>query len=463
MSKKVFDVAVIGAGTAGLSTVSEIQRHTDNFVLINKGEYGTTCARVGCMPSKVLIQVANDFYSRKIFAKEGIKGSQYLEAKSDLVMKYVRSLRDRFVKSVINDVRKIGDKNLQGSARFLDPTILQVGPHIIKARKVIIATGTTPVIPSDWLNLKNLILTTDQLFEEKILPSSMVTVGLGPIGLEMGQALHRLGVKMTGVGQSKFIGNLSDPVVNGYAIKLLGLEFELNLGHEAVVKEKNKKLTITAGKKTYKVEKVLASLGRKPNLSGLGLKEIGIKFDKNEIPVFNINTLQVGKFPIFIVGDVKHYRSVLHEAADDGRIAGFNSMQKKPQAFERRIPLNITFCDPNIATVGKTFESLTHEKFITGESIFDSGRSIILGSTGILRIYGKPKTGLLLGAEMIAPAGEHLAHLIACMIHQKMTVFDALKLPIYHPTLEEGLRHALRDLSKQVTGLRPRLDLEKIK
>lgn len=466
-NKQVYDVVVIGAGSAGLSAIAEIEKITKNFLLVNHGIGGTTCARVGCMPSKTLIKIANDFHSRNSFSETGILGSKNLKVNSVAVMKYVRKLRDRFVRGVSAELAQLKDKNVQGFAKFLDVNTLKVNNQIIRAKKIIVATGSTPEFPENWKPFSDRIVTTDELFEMDEFPRSLIALGMGPIGLEMGQALSRLGVHVTGIGSNKFLANLSDPVVNNFAKTVFESEFaSLELGKEANIVSDRRGLKAILGNKVFRGDKVLASLGRKPNLEGLQLKEIGVKFDKNKIPIFDKETLRLPGLSIFLAGDVSNYRPVLHEAIDEGRIAGFNSGRRNPQAFKRRVPLTITFCEPNIATVGLRFSELDggpggagHDTII-GEARLNFGRAIILSQEGLLRIYASSPKGTLLGAEMIAPHGEHLAHLIAVMIQQKMTVFDALKVPFYHPVMEEGLREALRELSKKLPQRKVRFDLE---
>ena len=155
---------------------------------------------------------------------------------------------------------------------------------------------------------------------------------------------------------------------------------------------------------------------------------------------------------MFITGDATRERQLLHEAADEGYIAGYNAVHE-PYCFRRRTPLSIIFSDPNIAVVGKRYQDLFNQQdMIVGEVNFSQqGRSRIMSKNkGLLRIYAEPETGILLGAEMIAPSGEHLAHLLAWAIQQKMTVSDALQMPFYHPVVEEGMRTALRELSSKM-------------
>lgn len=247
MDKKV-DVAVIGAGSAGLSAVAEIRKAAKSFVLINDGRYGTTCARVGCMPSKALIQIADDFHRRHAFAEEGIAGEDGLRIDARKALERVRSLRDGFVAGVMETVGKIGRHNIEGYAQFVEPTVLKAGGQTIRAKRIVIATGSRPIVPPEWQSLDSRFITSDDLFELETLPSSLAVIGLGVNGLELGQALHRFGVKVVGIERSPFIAGLNDPEINRRAIEIFGGEFPLWRGHEAKVQPTTTKLRVKAGR-----------------------------------------------------------------------------------------------------------------------------------------------------------------------------------------------------------------------
>ena len=455
MTERNVDVAIIGTGSAGLFALSKVRRGTDNFVIINGGELGTTCARVGCMPSKALIQVAEDFERRQLFERHGIGGHDNLHMRIGHALEHVRNLRDIFVDKVLDgSTDNLGDEFIEGYARFVAPDVLDVDGLIIRARKVIIATGSRPFVPAAWAAFGERIITSDTLFELEDLPESLAVVGLGVIGLELGQALHRLGVAVTGIDKLKVIGGLHDPVVNQTAIDILGKEFPLWLGQAADVREEGDKLRVTCGENSVLVDKILASLGRVPNLENLGLEKLGAPLDARGIPLYNPHTMQVGDLPVFIAGDVNGDRAILHEAGDEGRIAGYNAVQDRPVAFQRKTPLAITFCDPNIASVGAALTELDPEQTAIGEMRFGAlGRALIMGKNkGVLRVYADKDSGLLRGAALIGPRGENLAHLLAWCIQLGLTVFDVLRLPFYHPVIEEGLQAALYDLRGKITN-----------
>ena len=468
MTREV-DVAILGAGSAGLFALSQVKRETDNYVLINGGELGTTCARVGCMPSKVLIQVAEDFHRKSIFEREGIDGAEELSIDIPAGMEHVQDLRDMFVDRTLGVTDALDEDHLiDGYARFVSNDTIEVNGEQIKAKSIVIATGSTPIVPAAWQAFSEDVITTDEFFELEDLPASMAVIGLGSIGLEIGQSLHRLGVQVAAVDQLSTIAKLEDDKVNDIAVATIGKEFPLWLGDAAVLEKVDGGIQVSAGDNQVMVEKVLASLGRRPNLEGLNLDATDIKLDENGIPEYDPLTMQVGDLPVFIAGDVNMDRPLLHEAGHEGRVAGYNAVRHvvdgPVEKFKRKVPLGITFCDPNIATVGLQLSELNKSDIAIGEIQFAPvGRALIMGKNrGLLRLYVQKSDGLLLGACMCCVKAENLAHLIAWSIQNGMTVFDMLKMPFYHPVIEEALQAALYGVLSQLDIKQDLVELERI-
>ena len=459
------DVAIIGAGSAGLFALSQVRKKTDNYVLIDGGELGTTCARVGCMPSKVLIQVAEDFHRRKIFGREGIEGAEAMRVDIPEAMEHVQDLRDTFVDRTLGTTDNMDAVHLlEGYAKFISENTLEVNGEQIRAKKIVIATGSSPIIPAAWQSCAENILTTDEIFELEDLPASMAVVGLGSIGLEIGQALSRLGVEVTGIDQLETVAKLGDPVVSDLAVDAIGKEFPLWMGAVAHLEMQEDGIKVSSGDKSIVVEKVLASLGRKPNLDKLGLENLSIDIDEHGIPVYNPHTMQLGDSSIFIAGDVNADRALLHEAGHEGRVAGYNAVREKITAFKRKTLLGITFCDPNIAIVGAQLDELNETDIAIGEIQFGPvGRALIMAKNrGVLRIYANKADGQLLGAAMACVKAENLAHLLAWSIQQGMTVQAMLKMPFYHPVIEEALQAALYNALGQLDIKEEVVELEKM-
>lgn len=443
------DVIIIGAGSAGLAAVRQVRKQTERFLLINDGPYGTTCARVGCMPSKALIEAANAFHARHQAEAFGIRGSAGLSIDATAVMQRVRALRDRFVRGTLKATDALAARSIPGRARLIGPGEVAVAQQIFRARRIIIATGSTPVVPEAWQALGDRLLTTDSFFDEATLPARIAVIGLGAIGIEMAQALARLDVDVHAFGKSARLAGISDPLVNAALRDSLGEEFAIHTGHEVHLSRTPSGVRVRAGSVDVEVDRALVAIGRKPNLEGLGLETLGITLDQRGMPPFDRNTMQIADLPVFIAGDANADAGLLHEAADEGFIAGVNAVGTEPTCFQRRTPLAIVFSDPGVAAVGQRFSGLDTDRCLIGSVDFSSqGRALTAQrNKGLLRVYASTDDARLLGAEMCAPAAEHMAHLLALAISRELTVHDLLAMPFYHPVLEEGLRTALRELA----------------
>lgn len=446
------DVIIIGAGTAGLSALREVQKRTQHVVVINDGPWGTMCARVGCMPSKALIAAANAFHARHTFGELGISGSSGLAIDLPAVLRRVRALRDTFVAGNLDVTNALGDRAISGRARLLGGGRVSVNGTELRARRIIIATGSTPYVPKPWLALGERLLTTDSLFEQQTLPNRIAVVGQGALGVELALALRRLGLDVVAMGDGLTVAGLTDPEVNAVAISMLRHELPVALGDKAELSAEGAGVRVRAGRSDAVVDRVLVALGRRPNIEGLGLDALGVALDAAGVPRVDPRTLQVGDLPVFLVGDANGRSAVLHEASDDGHIAGLNASAERATFWKRRTPLAIVFSEPTVAMIGKKFVELDTSHVLIGEAHFEhQGRArIAQRDSGLLRVYADRQSGLLLGAELCAPAGEHLAHLLALAIERSLTVSDLLRMPYYHPVFEEGLRTALRQLSERL-------------
>ncbi len=456
------DVAILGAGTAGLSAWRTAKRAGLTALMCDPGPHGTTCARVGCMPSKLLIAAANAAHHARHTAQFGVHTGEVRVDDAE-VMARVQSERDRFVgfvMQVIDEARDAGEL-LEGRAAITGPGTLQVeGQGEVRFKRLVLATGSRPTIPKPYQALPpELLLTSDTVFELKTLPARVLVVGLGVIGLELGQALHRLGVKVTLLGMAHLIANLTDPTVRDVAREVLSSELDLHSDHtlQEVRAEGDgvlvRFLDASGNAQERHIDRVLIAAGRRPNLDTLGLDTLGITPDERGRYPIDPGTLQLGDEPIFVAGDANGLHPVLHEASDDGRRVADNATHPDaPLITQRRTKLGIAFCDPQLAVVGKSYDDLSDCEASAGQVSFaDQGRARVEGvNRGVLRVYGAQETGQLLGAELCGPQAEHLAHLLAWVIQRRLTVSEVLELPFYHPVLEEGLRTALRDLSSKL-------------
>ena len=454
------DVAVIGAGSAGLPAFRAAREHTDRVILIERGPHGTTCARVGCMPSKLLIAAAEAAHGMEIAPGFGIHPGS-ISIDGEAVMERVRRERDRFVGFVLDGVDRIDpEQKISGQARFVEDSRLEIGNSQVRAGRVVIASGTSPAIPDFLERVLDRVSVNDDVFEWKTLPESVAVFGAGVIALELGQALHRLGVRVRLFGRSLRTGPITDPGVLQSAEKVFSSEFPFTapVKVEKVEPDENGVRVLyrnneDSGVEEEVFEQVLAATGRAPNLTELNLEQTSLKLDSRGIPVYNPLTMQCGNSPVFIAGDVNNTLTVLHEAADEGRIAGDNA-GRFPDVREghRSSPMTVVFTDPQMAVVGKTWNDLQGRDFVMGSVSFEGqGRSrVMLQNRGRLHLYAEPGSGRLLGMEAVGPRVEHLAHLVAWSHQQQLTVQQMLSMPFYHPVVEEGLRTALRSARDQL-------------
>lgn len=449
------DVAIIGAGTAGTYALREVKRAGLDFRLIDQGPLGTTCARVGCMPSKAALHAGALWHTRRSLHQLGVDTSGLTLDRSQ-AWAHVRRQRDGFAHGAAEAARKAaGERLIMGRARFVAPTRLAIetadGRQQLQARAVIIATGSRPVLPDLLDAVQDRTVTTDSIFDLEQLPAAMAILGLDAIGLEMGLALARLGVQVTGADLASQVTGIADPELARRAEQRFGKEMTLWLNAHASVERTAGGVLLKAGQRQFEAPLLLAALGRRPNVDGLGLADAGIDVDEQGMPGFDRHTLQVGEQPVFMAGDANADRPLMHEAADQGAIAGYNAAHMAPLHFARKQAVNIAFTDPDVISTGQAYDALEPEQMVIGTAEgTDNGRTRILGATdGLLRIYADRRSGRLLGAAAVCADGEHLAQLLAWAIQRGETAKSLLTLPFYHPTVEEMLQTALQDIMRQ--------------
>lgn len=460
MDTRTVDVAIVGAGTGGLVARRNAKRAGASVVLVDPGPLGTTCARVGCMPSKLLIAAADAAHTVNSAETLGLRTT--LEVDGAAVLQRVRRLRDDFVGGMLESIREIeaAHELIAGRARFVDAHTLQVDDHTrVEAKAFVVATGSSPFIPPPFRELGDRLLTNDQIFDLEQLPRSVLVVGAGIIGLELGQALRRLGTEVTLVDLQQIVGPLSDPDCRESARQAFASELDLFIGYQLdQVKRRGQAVEVSfrdADGQVHKrsVERVLVAAGRRPNLAGLDLHKAGVHYQDGPLSNWDPLTAQLDNSHIFVAGDVTGFRPLLHEASDEGRIAGNNAANYPDVLAEtRRTPLAIMFTDPQIAVVGRPFSEMHCDTHRVGRIDFaGQGRARVMNvNRGLVRIYGEVGSCLIVGAEMVGPRVEHMAHLLAWSIQKRTTVSEALAMPFYHPVVEEGIRTALRDLQSEL-------------
>jgi dihydrolipoamide dehydrogenase len=452
------DVAIIGAGTAGLAAELRARRDGAKTILIDKSFSGTTCTNVGCMPSKLLIAAGDAAHAAKSASVFGVEANPQIDGRA--VLERLRTKRDEFIAGVKDSLDALPDGvKHKGHAHFVSPTRLATGADcFVQAKAIVIATGAKPSIPKFLGGLDERVLTNETLFELKDLPRSIGVIGAGPLGLELAQALARLGVIVTVFDESETLAGLDDHEVASALRAILEKEFVINLGVELSARRDGNDIELSwsgksAGRATF--DYVLAAAGRPPRLDDLGLEASGLTLDEHGAPKVDPSTMQCENAPIFMAGDADHARPVLHEANAEGSIAGRNAAAfPDVEPVKRMPPLSIMFTDPSMALVGA--RPGKDADIVSGSASFeDQGRAQVFATNqGLAKIFAD-KRGKLVAATILTPAGEHLAHLLAWAIQQGLSASDLLDLPFYHPTYEEGLKPALRAICEAANGTGP--------
>ncbi|MBP28869.1 dihydrolipoyl dehydrogenase [Methylobacterium sp.] len=449
-----YDVAVIGAGTAGIAAHRAASAAGARSVLIERGPGGTTCARVGCMPSKLLIAAGAAAHAARNTALFGIRVSG-VTVDGPAVLRRLRSERDRFVASVVDGLADLPeDERLRGTARFESDRTLVIGDAMrIRFRAAVIATGSSPIVPEALQGLGARVLTTDTLFEIPDLPDSLAILGAGPVGIEIAQAMARLGVAVTVIDAGDTVAGLSEPELARQAAAIFGADLDLHLGAEVRTAAPDGDgvclhwIDRDGREQVTRASRVLAATGRAPNLDALRLEAAGLRRDEDGVPEFDRHSLVCAGAPILIAGDADGWRPVLHEASRQGRIAGGNAAALAAgRPVAARAPwtrLAMVFTHPQAAVIGAPYDPENAGRVVGTMDFSDQGRARVEGTNrGGIRLWAD-RSGHLLGGEMLGPSVEHLAHLLTYAVAHKQTAQTLHDQPVYHPTVEEGLFRAM--------------------
>ncbi len=451
-----FDLIVIGAGPGGyVAAIRAAQLGMKVACIEKESSLGGTCLNIGCIPSKALLNSSEKFVEISNHAAEhGIKTS-----KIDLDLNVLMDRKTKIVKKLTTGIGFLFKKNkithIPGMASFVDKNTISItnGKNEItaSAKNFIIATGSSSVeIPNISVDEKQIVSSTGALSLSKI-PKSLLVIGGGYIGLEMGSVWSRLGSKVTVVEALDRIVPTMDGEIAKEFMKMLtkqGLEFKLS---HKVSSAKSSKSGVdvemeTSDKKKIKenYEIVLMSVGRKPNTEGLGLEKVGIKLtDKKSIEIKdNFKTSVEG---IYAIGDVAPGPMLAHKAEEEGVACVEFINGQKPHINYDAIPA-IVYTNPEIASVGKTEEQLKEEKkdFKVGKFPFmANGRALTTSaSEGFVKILVDKKTDEILGAHIIGhDAGQLIAEIVTT-IEFGGSAEDIARVCHAHPTTSEAVKEA---------------------
>jgi dihydrolipoamide dehydrogenase len=460
MSSEKYDIAIIGAGPGGYVCAIRAAQLGLKVALIDKNpEMGGTCLNVGCIPSKALLHSTEVLHQVQHGEKHGIK-----TGKIEVDLSAMMSRKDKVVDQLRKGIQTLLSKRkvdiITGMATLKSATEIAVkGPKestTITAENIVLATGSVPVgLPFLKFDGKD-IISSDEAIALKEIPKSMIVVGAGAIGLELGSVWSRLGTEVTVVEFLPAIAAGSDEDVSKLAERIFkkqGIKFSTNTKVTAAKKSKGG-ITLTAEKNgkelTFEAEKVLVAVGRKPFSEGLGLEAAGLKADdKGRIPV---KSLQTGVKNIWAIGDLIEGPMLAHKAEEEGVAVAEKIAGNKVHLAHDLIP-GVIYTHPEIASVGLTEKAAKDQDIevkIGKFTLLANGRAIAQDATdGMVKIIADAKTDKVLGAAIIAAgASEMIASIVAHMTYGG-SAEDIAHTIHAHPTISESIKEAALDVDKK--------------
>ena len=462
-----YDMGVIGGGAAGLTVTSGSAQLGAKTLLIEKEEVlGGDCLHFGCVPSKTLIKTAHVYHMMKHSGKYGLPRIKVPPVAFKNVSKRIKSVID-VIQRHDSEERfcRLGAKVEFGNPTFIDAHSVRLNGKTYSAKNWVIATGSSPFVPPIPGLDQTDFITNKEIFYLDHLPKSMIIFGAGPIGSEMGQAFNRLGTKV-------FIIDLGDQILAKEdkdmadtiqrVMESEGVVFHLNAAIQGVKDlgtEKEVTLKDADDRKVHlKAETILVAVGRRPNTHGMGLKDIGVKFDKTGIAVDN--RLRTRQKHVYAAGDVNGGFLFTHAAGYEGGIVVSNAIFHLPRKTDYTYLPWCTYTDPELSSIGmneKAAKAAGIDYSVWMEAFKDNDRSLAEGeSIGRIKMILDEKEKPL-GVQILGPhAGDLISEWVA-MLNGKVKLSTLASAVHPYPTMGE--------INKKVAGtfFTPKIFSEKIK
>jgi dihydrolipoamide dehydrogenase len=444
------DVVVWGAGPAGYVCAIRLAQLGQKVTVVDRDEVGGVCLNRGCIPSKALIY-AGTMYEKAAHLKEigiEIKGASVNMPK---LIEWKNSVVAKLTGGVAGLLRANGCEVIKGDAQFASPKSLEIktkdGPMSLHFQKLVIATGSRPTAISGFeVDQKQILDSTGALSQTEI-PKTLLCVGGGYIGLELGTFYAKVGTKVTVVEYNQNLLTGVDPELTKVVQKKLsakGVDVRLGLGVKSSKKtSKGVEVTFNDGK-TETFEKVLITVGRTPNSNDIGLEKAGLKADaKGFIAVDAQRRTAVSH--LYAIGDVAGQPMLAHKGSKEGIVAA-EAIAGHKVAYDVLAMPAVIFTDPEIATVGLTDAEAKAKGFETQVGMFPfaaNGRALsVTESEGFVKMVGDKKTGRLLGVHIVGVEASNLIAEASLAIEMGAQVSDLALTVHAHPTLPETLMEA---------------------
>lgn len=458
-----YDVAVIGAGSAGFSAAITASDEGAQVALIGHGTIGGTCVNFGCVPSKALIRAAETLHVAHTANRfRGIEASARVTDWKALVaqkQELVNSLRKAKYSDLLHAYNSVA--YVEGKATFGQNGKLLVDGKELKATKIIIATGTRPAVPSIRGIEDVPYLTSTTALQLETLPQSLLVIGAGYISAEIAQMFARAGVKVTIVSRRGLLPE-SEPEVGealtGY-FRDEGINIISGVVYERIESEGGtiRLHVIARGKPTtLAAEKVLVATGRTANTESLNLALAGIETNANNSVKVDPQ-MRTTRDGVYAAGDVTGRDQFVYMAAYGAKIAAKNAMNGNSLSYHNSIMPAVVFSDPQVASVGLTEAQATSQGIQVRTSVLtldNVPRALAARDTrGLIKLIAESKSGKLIGAHILAPEGSDSIQTAAMAIKAGMTYQDMASMIFPYLTTVEGLKLAAQTFDKDVKML----------
>ena len=457
-----YDLAVIGAGSAGFSAAITAAEQGAQVALIGHGTIGGTCVNVGCVPSKALIRAAEAVHHANsaprfagVEAAGRVKDWNALRAQKDELVASLRQTKYIDLLPAYN-----GIAYLEGKARLGNGDVVVDGEHI-DAGKVIVATGSHEFVPA-IPGIEDIpYLTSTTAFEMEGLPESMLVIGGGYVGCELAQMFARAGVKVTILFRSRLLPEGEPEISKALAsyFEDEGITVQRVDGYKSIhARGGAVALSATAdgATETLEAERVLLSAGRKANTEGLGLEEAGV----NLLPNGGIEVddrMRTTKAGVYAAGDVTGRDQFVYMAAYGAKIAAYNAMNGDGRSYNNLAMPAVVFTDPQMASVGLTEGAAKAQGIDVKTSILSLDnvpRALAARDTrGLIKLVADVATDKLIGAHILAPEGADSIQTAAIAIKQGMTYAELGDMIFPYLTTVEGLKLAAQTFDMDVSKL----------
>ncbi|MBL8537044.1 MAG: mercury(II) reductase [Hyphomonadaceae bacterium] len=459
---EAYDLAVIGAGSAGFSAAITAAEQGARVALIGHGVIGGTCVNVGCVPSKTMIRAAEALHGARAASRfDGILGDarlldwrRVIAAKDELVA----SLREKKYIELLPQYEGIA--YIEGAARLADGGVA-VGDSFIRAPKIVITTGARPAVPPIPGIDKVSALTSTSLLELDALPKSLIVVGGGFIGAELAQMMARMGVAVTLVCRSRLLPQAEPEVSDALMEAFRREDIKLHCGVAYdVCREDAAGVTLCINEDGEMIElradKLLLAAGRAPNVEGLGLAEAGVAQDERGAIIVDAH-MRTSRPGVYAAGDVTNRDQFVYMAAYGAKLAARNALNGDALTYDNAAMPWVVFTDPQVAGVGLTeiqAAAAGHEIKVSVVPLDQVPRALAARDTrGLIKLIGDARTDRLLGGQILAPEGADSIQSLALALKHGMTARALGETIFPYLTTVEGLKLAAQSFERDVTKL----------